>query len=227
MDRATNVLDAASQSVLDWDAMSKNSGKQHRSRCRAHGPNCEGHATRAKKKRAILEIAQVLALVDSRADVSERAVLLVAYDLALRACEVRLLAAGTFDAQARTVDFVPAKDGEEEPLGIAQRTADAIDAVGGLRAFVDWQAWKVKRLVRRAAIETGLPARMRYSHILRKSRATHMLEATPPASIKDIQRRLRHKSEQTTLLYLGITPTRARTMDAVASAMIDGPQASA
>ena len=195
--------------------------RAHRSACKAHGPTCEGHASRAKKKRPILELSQALALTDSRTDRHERAVLLVAYDLALRACEVRLLAAGTFDAKARTIDFVPAKDGEEEPLGVAQRTADAIDAIGGLPAFAAWPAWKVKRLVRRAAKETGLPPRMRYSHILRKSRATHMLEATPPASIKDIQRRLRHKSEQTTLLYLGITPTRARTMDAVASAMID------
>jgi site-specific recombinase XerD len=69
--------------------------------------------------------------------------------------------------------------------------------------FPDMKQQNVRDWYRHLAKKAGLPPDKHYSHILRRSRATHLL--ADGASITEIQWVLGHKSPQTTIIYLGIT----------------------
>ena len=209
--------------------------------CKVHGPACKGHRNAAVNDRAVLERAEFDALVAACTAPDERAVLLLAYDLAMRASEVAGLRPD--HVEGRTVYVKRSKNGKREGIGISARTLAAIRpfvdrarSESRTAVFPDWDARRFARWFRGLVRHTGLashPGRPKddpgaphdvrdkgYSHILRRSRATHLIEAG--AAIKDVQRRLGHRSVKTTMLYLGLTEERKRAVDDLAAKMMDG-----
>lgn len=197
--------------------------------CAAHGSGCRGHARSARKRRRELEPEELGKLVAACRTDEERAVLWLVYDLALRAGELSLLRVRDFslDGPEPTVWTPRLKDGEDEPVGVSRHTAVAVEPfVAGpflardAHPFTAWTADRFRaffrRLVARAGLPTGPAGRggKGYSHILRRSRATHLIERG--AGIKDVQYRLGHKSASTTALYVGMTNARRRVVDRIA-----------
>lgn len=194
--------------------------------CRRHGADCRGHASQARDDRAILDHDDLARLEAVCTSPEERALLLVIYDLALRSAEIADLRRDDFDLDRTTACVRRRKGGRRDVLGIARRTAESLRALPPRpRLFAAWSARRVQRwyldLVRRAGLLAipGDPRNKGYSHCLRRSRATHLRAAG--ADIKDIQRRLGHRSPATTLLYLGLTEARKREIDEIAAKMID------
>ena len=199
--------------------------------CKTHGARCHGHAAAAKDDRAVLEIEELERLIVACKTPEEKAVLLLAYDLALRSAEISQQTLEDVDLDARAVACRRVKDGRISTIGISARTRDALAPLMQGRTtrhiFPQWgprrfQRWFVS-LVKRCGLPAtpGRPGNKSYSHVLRRSRATHLHEAG--AEIKDIQRRLGHKSAKTTLLYLGLTEKRKQLVDSMAAAILDGP----
>lgn len=173
----------------------------------------------------------------ARSAPESRAVYLLAYDLALRACEVARVRGRDVDWRRREVRSPRSKGGRVFVLGVSIVTLKAIRpfAVRAGKAvtgplFPKWTPRRFRDAFRRDAARIGLPvddddARCGqskgkgYSHILRRSRATHLLEAG--AKLKDVQWRLGHASPRTTLLYLGLTEGRQREVNRMAAGLID------
>ena len=189
--------------------------------CKLHGQDCRGHAQYAKHDRRILELSEIVALVRIAKSPIERAIVLCMYDLALRAGEVERLTWSNLDARESTISPSREKDGRSGYLGVSGETLRALLQVRrtGARIFPGWHEGKVRKLIRDLAKAAGFPKDKRYSHILRSSRASHLEEAG--AKLKDIQRRLGHKSPQTTMVYLRLTERRKREIDTMAGNMIN------
>lgn len=190
--------------------------------CKLHGRTCTGHAKTAKEERAVLERSDFATLLQAAKTTEERAIFLLIYDLALRAGEVERQLSRNVDLKAGAIGVPRLKDGKLAWIGASKTTLDAIKPFlkkDGGPIFPDWPRDRVCYYFRLRAKEAGLPARKRYSHILRASRATHLNEAG--AELKDIQRRLGHRSPQSTLIYLHLTEARKREVDRVAGEMIE------
>ena len=170
-----------------------------------------------------------LLLAACRTD-EERAVLRTVYDLAMRAGELAEFRAEAVDLRKRTVAAKRLKNGPTHALGIGERTAEALRQVmpDSGPVFPRWSARRFERWFRALVARAGLPSlpgrphNVRdkgYSHILRRSRATHLVE--DGEEIKSVQRRLGHKSAKTTMLYLGLTEMQKQRSDEVAARGVD------
>ena len=133
----------------------------------------------------------------------DRTVSLVMYDLALRAGEVSKLRWS--DVENDKIKVCRLKDGVDSWLRVDPATLYAVEAVTKNKkgTMLPWPQQRVRNWFRYLAKRAGLPPDKRYSHILRRSRATHML--ADGATLQEIQWQLGHKSVQTTIIYLGIT----------------------
>lgn len=87
---------------------------------------------------------------------------------------------------------------------------------------------EINRIVARVWARAGLPRRAAYPHILKASRATHLLEAGAP--LKAVQEWLRHKSAASTQRYLHLTSDARRSGEMaiarVSAALVGEPHAS-
>lgn len=179
--------------------------------CKRHGPMCRGHASEPDYERPVLDLDELWRVIGAAIDDEERAAIFTTYDLALRACELCRVRGADIDWRHGRIQPRRSKGGKGVYLAVSHTTLTA------LRPFVDgpgviFPAWTSRRFrdrfrvaVERAGLPTG-PARdggKGFSHVLRRSKATHILEAG--GSIVEVQRHLGHKSLRTTLLYLGMT----------------------
>lgn len=147
------------------------------------------------------------------------------YDLALRASEVSRLRVGDIDWDRGTVRVHGVKDAPIVALRVSPQTLaglrEAARGFGPTDRVLPWPAWAVKRLVRRAAKAAGLSTApdseggQAFSHILRRSRATHLLAAG--VELRQVQRILRHTSWETTMRYAGRLASRDREVDDLAA----------
>ena len=150
------------------------------------------------------------------------------YDLALRSGEVCRVRRSDVDPHAGTASVRRVKGGTWQPVGLSPSTLEALrpflrGADGPI--FRDWTPRRVQRWFRGLAGRAGLfvrpgdPRNKSYSHSLRRGRATHMAEAG--IELREIQRRLGHRSIATTLTYPGITKARSRETDAIVARQLD------
>jgi len=177
-------------------------------------------------ERPVLELAELRRVLEAAHDPEEKAVALLIYDLALRAGEVRGVLAEHLDLAACTVRLRRSKKGVIATVGIAPETARALAPFVKSRGpiFPGWNERRVRYLVRKLVTRAGLPhgpaqdGGKAFSHILRRSRATHLFESGQ--NVRAIQRRLGHKSPRTTMLYLGMTEEEKRQTDREASDIV-------
>lgn len=169
-------------------------------------------------ERRVLELHEVSLLLKHCKTDTERAVLLLMYDCALRAGEVSMQRCEHLDRAKGQLRVIREKNGVEHYLGIAKETVAALDRSvisHGVGFFLShWHQQKVRDWYRALAARAGLTADKRYSHILRRSRASHLLDAG--ATVAEVQRRLGHKSPATTMIYLGLSEGQKVKSDALA-----------
>jgi integrase/recombinase XerD len=154
----------------------------------------------------------------------DRAVTLLMYDLALRAGEVSKLSWEDIEAapDGYRIRVPRLKDGRQVYLGISKVTLDTVAAATGQRKgkmFRDWKQQRVRNWLRYLAMKAKLPNDKHYSHILRRSRATHML--ADGATLQEVMWQLGHRSVTTTIIYLGVTEETQARARAVAAHGVD------
>lgn len=160
-------------------------------------------ARRARQERRALtrgELARLLSVGRPQ----DRALLVILYDLALRAGEVSLLSWEDIEGDRILVRRL--KDGRDGWLALSGVTRRALAILSESKKgpiLPCYRQQKVRDWYRYLARRAKLPPDKHYSHILRRSRATHMLD--DGATVTEIQWTLGHKSPKTTLIYLGIT----------------------
>lgn len=202
--------------------------------CKIHGPDCKGHASRARVERPVLEAAEVRLLLDGCAKGEERAAFLVMYDAALRSKELSLLTWACIDFERRLAVVPRTAKGRDRSgaikaarvveIPLTQTTCEAIAALPrtgpGPFPLARWNARAYQEWFRHLCAKAGVARSKAYSHVLRASRATHLYEAG--ADVKEIQRQLGHWSEATTWIYLHMTDDRKRLAARRAESVMDG-----
>ncbi len=194
--------------------------------CKRHGSICHGHASEPDYERPVLDALELAAVFRAAKDAEERAVFLLGYDLALRCGEVCRVRGIDVDWRRKTIRPPRSKGGKVAELSVAPETLEAIRpfATDGGPIFGAWGGERVRAAFRRVIPRAGLPGRpardggKAFSHILRRSRATHMWEAG--VSPKAIQRQLGHKSLATTYKYLGLTGEEQGRASTVAADLV-------
>jgi integrase len=174
----------------------------------------------------VLEVDEVWRIVGAALDDEERAVFLMAYDLALRACEVCRVRGSEVDWRYGRVQPPRAKGGKAVHLAVAPPTASALRPFvrGPGPIFRTWTASRFRDRFRSAVERAGLPAGAArdggkaFSHILRRSKATHLLERG--ATLAEVRRHLGHRSLRSTLAYLGMTERQRTDADARAASTL-------
>jgi integrase len=199
--------------------------------CKRHGAACRGHATEPDYERPVLDLDELWRVIGAAIDGEERAAILLAYDLALRACEVQRVPGSAIDWRHGRVQARRAKSGKGVYVAVSPHTLAALRPLvhGPGPIFPDWSARRFRDHFREAVGRAGLstaPARdggVGFSHVLRRSKATHLLEAG--GSLVEVQRHLGHKSLRTTLLYLGMTQRQRAEADLRAASTLTPPDA--
>lgn len=159
------------------------------------------------------QMAQLLNVKgDDRAATRDRAIMELLYSSGLRLAELVGLNLGDVDAGDGLVR-VTGKGRKERIVPVGRRALAAIcewervranDADVGEQAMFVGQRGKrisprtVQAMVRRRAIEAGLPKRV-YPHLFRHSFATHMLESS--SDLRGVQEMLGHADISTTQIY--------------------------
>jgi integrase/recombinase XerC len=170
----------------------------------------------AKRLPGALDVDQMAQLLnvkgDNRAATRDRAIMELLYSSGLRLAELVGLNLGDVDLSDGLVR-VTGKGSKERIIPVGRKALAALgewqrvranDADVGERAIFVGQRGKrisprtVQAMVRRRAIEVGLPKRV-YPHLFRHSFATHMLESS--SDLRSVQEMLGHADISTTQIY--------------------------
>ena len=180
------------------------------------------HSTKEKKQHKardhvhVLDVDEVEGVMRAaeKAGPREHAMIATAYQFGLRAGELGRLRIAQLDIARKELYVEAEKDGK---TGVQSFASSPVDLGRVLRAWLDshpggpWlfpslsdPAKGVHRSVvwatyRKVALAAGLPKRAAYTHILRNSIVTNLLDAGAEPTY--VQRHVRHRALETTLSY--------------------------
>jgi type 1 fimbriae regulatory protein FimB len=147
-------------------------------------------------------------------DPRDRALFLLMYDRGLRASEMRMIRRSDVGFDRISVERLKGSTGGLYGMSVEVREAIAAwmlnpgcGQAAASRLFPISRI-RIYQLFQKYGEEAGLPAEKRHPHILKHSRATHLLDLG--LDIVDVQDWLGHKAIQNTMIYAQVTSKRRR-----------------
>lgn len=172
------------------------------------------YAKKSNKLPIVLSVDEVQRMFDVCENKKHKVILALLYSCSLRVSELINLKWGHIDRSRMIINIIQAKGKKDRQVGLNDKLIELLKeyyleykpiiyVLNGQGDAAQYSERSVGEVVKQLAEKAGIKNKRVYTHLLRHTSATHMVEARTDINL--IQRLLGHSSVKTTSIYLHIS----------------------